>query len=108
MRNCQHNQAMNARETIGQRIRRERLSRNMTQRQLADRVMVGIPHISKVEAGRESPSDDLLRRIAQEFDIDGDELLLVARRVPQELLDSFAIDPREAIEHLRQWRNSHD
>ena len=39
----------------------------MTQRVLAERVGVGTPHISKIEAGRENPSDELLRNIAEVF-----------------------------------------
>lgn len=92
-------------EAIGTRIKRERLAREMTQRQLADRVGVGVPHVSKVEAGRESPSDDLLMKIAQVFEMDPGELLLAARRVPEELLERLAADPAEGIEFLRSWRS---
>lgn len=66
-------------ETIGQRIKRERLASNMTQRDLANRVGVGVPHVSKAEAGRENPSDELLRKLASVFKIDADEPFLVAR-----------------------------
>ena len=95
-------------ETIGQRIRRERHSRGMTQRVLAEKVGVGVPHISKVEAGRENPSDELLRKIADVYDCDFDELLLVARRIPQELMERLASDPQESLRFLRQWKASED
>ena len=91
-------------ETIGQRIKRERLERAITQRVLAERVGVGAPHISKIEAGRESPSDDLLANIAEVLDCDFDELLLAARRVPEDLMDAFASDPQSSLEFLRQWK----
>lgn len=90
-------------ETIGQRIRRERLARSMTQRDLAGRVDVGVPHISKVEAGRENPSDELLGRVARELDLDADELFIVAGRVPNEIADSLAADPSSAIKYLRKF-----
>ena len=91
-------------ESIGERIRRERLDRSMTQRVLAEAVGVGVPHISKVEAGRENPSDDLLVRIADVFGCDSDELLLVARRIPSDLMDILASEPVESLEYLRQWK----
>ena len=91
-------------ELIGDRIKRERLSRGMTQRQLADAVQVGVPHISKVEANRENPSDDLLERVAKVFGLDADELLIVARRVPPELVEQFATDPAQALSFLRAWK----
>ena len=95
-------------ELIGQRIKRERLTRNMTQRDLAKEVGVGTPHISKIEAGRESPSDDLLRKIAEVFDCDFNELLLAARRVPDVFVEEFALDPQRSLQFLRQWKDSRD
>lgn len=95
---------MSATESIGQRIRRERLVQDMTQRQLADAVGVGVPHISKIEADRESPSDALLRKIAETLGCDPEELLLVARRMPEGLMDKLVSDPAESLEFLRQWK----
>lgn len=94
-------------ETIGQRIKRERLRNGMTQRQLADAVGVGVPHISKVEAGRENPSDELLSRLAKVFKIDADELLLVARRVPERIVEQFAADPAKALMLFRKFGGKH-
>ena len=91
-------------ETIGQRIKRERLEHGLTQRELADAVEVGVPHISKVEAGRESPSDELLTKVAGALDLDADELLLVARRLPSDLMEKLAVNPTESLEHLRTWK----
>lgn len=96
--------SMNDTELIGQRIKRERLSKSLTQRALAKRVGVGTPHISKVEAGRENPSDELLQRIAEVLDCEFDELLLMAGRVPPDLIERFASDPRGSLEFLRQWK----
>ena len=95
---------MSSIEPVGQRIRRERLKRTMTQRDLAEEVGVGAPHISKIEAGRESPSDELLRSIADALDCDFDELLLAARRIPPDLMDRLASDPEGSLEYLRQWK----
>lgn len=99
-----YNAAMDGIEPLGRRIKRERLDRSMTQRDLAEEVGVGTPHISKIEAGRESPSDDLLRKIAEVLDCDFDELLLAARRMPPDLMETFASDPRRSLEYLRRWR----
>jgi transcriptional regulator with XRE-family HTH domain len=94
---------MTSPETIGQRIKRERLTENMTQRELADRVKVGVPHISKIEAGRENPSDELLARIAGVFRLETEELLLVARRLPEGVVESLASDPAKALAFLRTF-----
>lgn len=90
-------------ETIGKRIKRERMERSLTQRELAEQVDVGVPHISKIEADREQPSDELLERIASQLKIDPDELFLAARRVPDDVLDELARDPKKGLAFLRQW-----
>lgn len=92
-------------EAIGRRIKRERRVRGLTQRQVAGAVGVGVPHISKIESGRESPSDELLTRLAALFDIDSDELLLAAARMPGDLLEALATHPAEGLHHLRAWRD---
>ena len=91
-------------ESIGQRIKRERLSLSMTQRVLAERVGVGTPHISKIEAGRENPSDGLLRNFSEVFNCEFDELLLVARRVPPDLMEKLAANPRHSLQFLRNLK----
>lgn len=101
-----NNEAVSQVEMIGQRIKRERLDRGMTQRTLAEKVRVGVPHISKIEAGREQPSDELLQRIALVFCCDFDELLIAARRIPQNLLEGFASDPQRSLRYLRQWKTT--
>lgn len=93
-------------ETIGDRIKRERLELGLTQRQLADAVGVGVPHISKVEAGRENPGDPLLRSLAKVFKVDADELFIVARRVPDALVERLAKDPELAVTYLRTFPGS--
>ena len=93
-------------ETIGERIKRERLRLGLTQRQLADAVGVGVPHISKVEAGRENPGDPLLRSLARVFKVDPDELFIVARRVPDALVERLATDPQTAVAYLRTFPSS--
>lgn len=94
---------MTSPEAIGDRIRRERLQRNMTQRELAERVEVGVPHISKIEAGRENPSDELLGRIGKVFGVNTEELLIVARRLPENVVETLAADPAKALEFLRTF-----
>ena len=75
--------------TIGQRIRDIRKSRNLTQRELADRVGINFTYLSRIENDRldadQTPREDTLQKISHALDADADELLLLARRIP----DSF-------------------
>jgi transcriptional regulator with XRE-family HTH domain len=103
--NSVQTEAMSTAETIGQRIKRERLARDLTQRELAEAVGVGVPHVSKVEADRENPSDDLLGKVAQLFKLNVDELMLVARRIPETLMDRLAANPTRSLLHLRKLKD---
>jgi transcriptional regulator with XRE-family HTH domain len=96
--------AMTQAETFGERIKRHRLAAGLTQRELADKVNVGVPHISKVEADRENPSDDLILRLARAFEQDADELFLAARKLPPALAEEVATDPARALQFFRTMR----
>jgi transcriptional regulator with XRE-family HTH domain len=93
--------------SLGARIRELRLAAHLSQRALASRVGVSFPHISKVEAGREPASADLLERIAEAVGANPDELLLLADRLPDELREAVAAKPDLAPRFLRRWREGH-
>ena len=56
-------------ETIGNRIRFIRKKQNLKQVDFANRVLVSASYISKVESGKEIPSDIFVKLVALEFDI---------------------------------------
>ena len=72
--------------TVGQRIREIRKQRNLTQRELAEKVGINFTYLSRVENDRlddeQTPREDTLQKIASALDADPDELLLLARRIP--------------------------
>ena len=59
---------------LGRNIRRLRMEKNMTQRQLAWHLRVSIQAVSKWERGRAYPDVDLLIPIARLFSVTLDEL----------------------------------
>jgi len=90
--------------SLGERLRELRLAAGLSQRRLAGKVDVGFPHISKIEAGLETPSTDLLRRLAEVLGVSGDELLLLADRVPDEMRLQAQSRPDLAVQFFRKWR----
>src|SRR3954470_12442391 len=60
-------------ETIGQRLKRLRLHRHMSQRELAARG-VFYAYISRIEAGTRQPSVKALRRLAAKLGVSADYL----------------------------------
>ena len=78
---------------LGARLRELRRAKQLTLRQLADRVEVGFTYLSKIENGKleagHSPSNQLLERIATELDADAIELLLLAEKIPDSIRRRF-------------------
>jgi transcriptional regulator with XRE-family HTH domain len=73
--------------TFGNRIRRLRQEKGWTLRDLAAKVGVGFTYLSRVENERlnygDYPSDALIHRLADALDADEEELLILAKRVPE-------------------------
>ncbi|MBR0576477.1 helix-turn-helix transcriptional regulator [Proteiniclasticum sp. BAD-10] len=61
--------------TIGENIRRERKKKNITQKELGEKVGISNTYLSDMEIGRTNPSIKTLRKIAQGLDIHYIELL---------------------------------
>ena len=67
-----------------------RTAKGLSQRALGERVGVSFTYISKVENGKldfgDYPSEDLIRRLAAALDADEEELLLLAEKIPEAVL----------------------
>ena len=90
--------------SLGARIKELRLKAGLSQRELAKRVQVSFPHISKIESDIEPASTEILERIALEVGGDPDELILLADRLPDELRQAVAEKPDLAPRFLRSWK----
>jgi len=71
---------------FGERVRELRKARNLSQRTLGGQVGVSFTYISKVENGKldfgDYPSEELICKLAKALDVDEDELLLLAKKIP--------------------------
>jgi transcriptional regulator with XRE-family HTH domain len=94
---------------LGARLRELRKAKQLTLRQLADRVEVGFTYLSKIENGKleagHSPSDHLLERMATELDADAIELLLLAEKIPDPIRRRF-IERPEAFAMIARLKDS--
>lgn len=75
--------------SFGQTIRQLRTSRNLTQRALAKQVGINFTYLSKIENNRlepgQSPKKETITRLADALGTDSDDLLLLARRIPDSI-----------------------
>jgi transcriptional regulator with XRE-family HTH domain len=74
---------------FGQRVRALRQERGLSQRALASLIGINFTYVSKIENERldfgEYPSEDLIYRIAAALEVDGDELLILAKKIPDRI-----------------------
>ena len=90
---------------FGAFIRREREEREIGLREMAKKIGVSPTYLSKVERDEIPPAaEDKVRRIAEIFDIDVDELLALAGKVSSDLTEIIRERPRELAALLRTTR----
>src|SRR3954453_21644395 len=73
--------------TFGEKIRRLRKALNLSQRDLAGKVKVSFTYISKIENEKldfgDYPSEELILKLAKVLEADTDELLILAKKIPE-------------------------
>ena len=71
---------------FGQRVRALRQERGLSQRALAAKLSVNFTYLSKIENERldfgDYPSEELICKLASALDVDEDELLILAKKIP--------------------------
>jgi transcriptional regulator with XRE-family HTH domain len=73
--------------TGGQRVRELRRAKNLGQRALAAKVRVSFTYVSRIENENLDfgpyPSEELIVKLARALEADADELLLLAKKIPE-------------------------
>lgn len=81
-------------ETFGEKMKALRKAKRITQRDLADLVGVDFTYISKMENGKliNAPAEETIRKIARVLEIDADEFVVAARKVPKTIQETIVND----------------
>jgi transcriptional regulator with XRE-family HTH domain len=69
------------RQTLGKLVHEARVAKELSLRALASQVQCAPSYLNDIEYNRRVPSEEILRRIASELDLDVDLLLAMAGRV---------------------------
>jgi len=79
---------------FGKRLKSLRKEYKITQRSLAEEVNVDFTYISKMENGKldNFPSIEIIIKIAKVLKTDPDELILLAKKVPDSLRETIVAD----------------
>jgi transcriptional regulator with XRE-family HTH domain len=83
--------------TFGTTVRQLRHAKGWSLRVLAEKVDVGFTYLSRVENERlnfgDYPSDALIHRLAEALEANEDELLILAKRIPEPVKKRFLQRP---------------
>lgn len=61
-------------ESIGEKLRRERLKRNMSQEAVGEQLNMKVRTLGKIENDKVNPRESTLKKLTDFYDIDPDEL----------------------------------
>ena len=90
---------------FGAFVRQERKGREIGLREMAKKIGVSPTYLSKVERDEvPPPAEDKVRKIAEIFGIDVDELLALAGKISSDLSEIIREHPRELAALLRTTR----
>ena len=90
-----------AKKTLGEYIRNLRNKRDIGVRELGRAVDVSGVHISSIEKDKNTPSPELLRKIAVILGVDVDKLLSMAGQVDPEVINVIKDSPAAVPSFLR-------
>jgi len=84
-------------QTFGQRLRDIRKAKGLSQRALAEIVEINFTYLSKIENKKldfaQFPSEPLIRSLAAALGADVDELLLLAKKIPEQIRERIIERP---------------
>ena len=90
-----------AKTTLGEYIRNLRNKRDIGVRELGRKADVSGVHISSIEKDKNTPSPELLRKIAVILDTDVDKLQAMANQVDPDVIDVIKKSPSAVPSFLR-------
>lgn len=92
--------------TFGQRLKKMRMDRKLSQKTLAQKLGISLPYLSQIEADLAIPSESLAIAIAKFFDANEEELVFLARRVPKQLDELIEKFPNETQAYFRRVKRN--
>lgn len=97
-------------ESFGQVIRAARTEKGLSQRGLAKLLRVDFTYLSKLENDRAdyAAKEDIIRSIAQQLELNADELVFLAGRVPQRYHDFLKENARDLADLFQRLSENPD
>ena len=69
---------------------------------MAPELKIHHTYLSKIENGYIIPSAEVVQKIAKYLNYDSDELMMLANKIPDDILEILKTKPFEAMSYLRE------
>ena len=89
-------------QILGRYLRGLREQRGVSLKTAAPALEISYTYLSKLENGKQDPSDDTLRRLAHYYGVSEDQVALAAGRLPVDVQEILERHPSEAVDLLRR------
>jgi len=88
--------------SLGKTIRNLRKEKGVGIKTMAPAVKIHHTYLSKIENGYIIPSAEVVQKLARYLNYDSDELMILANRIPDDILEILKTKPHEAMSYLRE------
>ncbi len=95
-------------KSFGKLIRKARKDKGYSQRELAKYLGVDFTYLSKLENDRAdyAPKEEVIRGLARNLDLDEEELIFLAGRIPQQYEEILKQNPKEMLALFRRMQEN--
>jgi len=87
---------------LSQKLKSLRKGKGIGIKPLAEELSVNYTYLSKIENDKANPSKETIKRIANYFNVNVDELMILADKIPDDIERILRENPKEAIQYLRR------
>lgn len=89
-------------ESFGSVMREMRYQKGMGIKKLAPELGVDYTYISRIENNQALPSENVIEKLAEYFGQDKDELMILADRIPCDVMEILRRNPKKALQLIRE------
>ncbi len=88
--------------SLGKTIRTLRKEKGVGIKTMAPALNLHHTYLSKIENGYIIPSAEVVQKLARYLNYDSDDLMILANRIPDDILEILKTKPYEAMSYLRK------
>lgn len=107
--NVQHTPTLEVslrKKMFGVSVHKARMNNGISLRKFASKINISPSYLSRIERDSVPPPEiDKIESIAKNLDIDSDDLIATAKKIPRDIISIIHSNPRKFFEAIRRFKN---